>query len=869
MSLPWGDFKTVSVQAFYRMFSEKYSFRAPWICYDGIKITKINLDMANCLNVENPRKTGLFPYSLSDEFIKKHTPESRKKIRICDEMLCCCGTRATTKCDAAPASVLRGRHEGHCAMRIHWIMTADDLTCIHYRTLYGHGEDFEPILTQQPMGPAVRKVVDDAALAGMSGRHAVKLVRDWVRLRGLTTNDVNNPTDEQIRMRLKNFKRRKEVGDIAKVQAWLSDKANSRFILYPTEERNFPDKNNRWVVVLSAENLMSGLGTKGAKVIGLDGVFKITLYRLPLWILLYVNGNEGVGAVYIFASHNSHALLRKGICCVKNYLKKVKNIDWNPTVMIDKDGVERAALHDFKIILCQFHIKKELKKTLKKYAITENDSKIFFECFAYIQRARTDSELNEALDEFQVTFEEHPAFAEHMFTHWFCERWIHALIDKNRPGTHTGLTNTNNYLEAKIKSIVYSYFDNRGHYHLSTALDTIAHRVIHHECVREAQRDAGIIPPKRTNVMKMMKQKMESAVKMLEEKKVQFKEENAEIIVVKEHAQYKLDIDNVRCTCPYFIFMGDGTGCKHWLAYQIQRGNINPKTAVKELLGGHGKGCGIEEIEIPQPTAASTSQPSDSEVESSDTTMEGVGVVAHESCATAAAAIIEHATNQNSGDQVKSADVSTSAFLDAHQGKELSTLNPIGGEKETSDEEEIDMEPLPPGRNYRVFEVNGSMNWVPLDGLRTNKELAAEFCDLNLDDMNDQSKDSFGIFTESVPMDIAVDMQHDVHEDRMLLDKWKNDETVGSSALNDWSKVMERLDQQIQKAEKYKITSILNEYKTMKLQLESVITRSKQDQQEVNVSTGPLVSVAMNLGVDEDESENFFDLSASENEEGT
>jgi len=69
------------------------------------------------------------------------------------------------------------------------------------------------------------------------------------------------------------------------------------------------------------------------------------------------------------SAHANASTLTLLIHIVQEEIKKRFNVDWRPTIEIDKDKAEYAAIHNsnLKFYLCQFHLVKALSEQFAKY----------------------------------------------------------------------------------------------------------------------------------------------------------------------------------------------------------------------------------------------------------------------------------------------------------------------------------------------------------------------------------------------------------------------------------------------------------------------------------------------------------------------
>jgi hypothetical protein len=137
---------------------------------------------------------------------------------------------------------------------------------------------------------------------------------------------------------------------------------------------------------------------------------------------------------------------------------------WNPVVMIDKDNKECNGLQDlgFRVILCNFHVIQLLSPRINSHCKDPDERAKLWAAVKQLQRVSKLEDLEEARKTCLKSLEEVcPSFAKYFKTFFACKRWIRALTDIDRRQDNEGFFNTNNFCEANIKKIGYSFFGAR------------------------------------------------------------------------------------------------------------------------------------------------------------------------------------------------------------------------------------------------------------------------------------------------------------------------------------------------------------------------------------------------------------------------
>jgi len=109
----------------------------------------------------------------------------------------------------------------------------------------------------------------------------------------------------------------------------------------------------------------------GHQIIGLDGLFKLSKMRWPVWAVV-VQDTQGHAwpVVFVFASIERTEILARALRCLHRHVVE-DGEPWKPIVMIDKDEVERGAVAamGWEYLLCDFHVQKTWRAVLRQTSL--------------------------------------------------------------------------------------------------------------------------------------------------------------------------------------------------------------------------------------------------------------------------------------------------------------------------------------------------------------------------------------------------------------------------------------------------------------------------------------------------------------------
>jgi len=145
---------------------------------------------------------------------------------------------------------------------------------------------------------------------------------------------------------------RKKPQIIKLLHQTLSSKEFKEYLVYPHEgdetviERNQMDEPI--LIVMTGKHAATLVKNFGQQIIGLDGIYKLTKFSWPIWIIVVKdNGGHSWIIGVIAAPAESQVILSQGINLLCTYIRKEMNGEkWTPHVMIDKDKVEQRALEE-------------------------------------------------------------------------------------------------------------------------------------------------------------------------------------------------------------------------------------------------------------------------------------------------------------------------------------------------------------------------------------------------------------------------------------------------------------------------------------------------------------------------------------------
>lgn len=97
-------------------------------------------------------------------------------------------------------------------------------------------------------------------------------------------------------------------------------------------------------------------------IIGLDSVYKLTFYGIPVWPIVYVDkvNKRGIPLLFLVGRYSRETVL---VPALKEIKKRIPTFFEKPRiVMIDHDQVERKAVVELgcRFLLCEFHVCKVL-----------------------------------------------------------------------------------------------------------------------------------------------------------------------------------------------------------------------------------------------------------------------------------------------------------------------------------------------------------------------------------------------------------------------------------------------------------------------------------------------------------------------------
>lgn len=210
---------------------------------------------------------------------------------------------------------------------------------------------------------------------------------------------------------------------VAILQATIERSDIAPAILYPGEgDDSVVDTwqaGRPFLIVMAAPNWREIIQRWGRRVVGLDGLYKATKHGLPLYALV---ASDDDGHTWPIAT----ALLGDD--------------EWAPTVMIDKDARERAAIDSvgLSFALCDFHVQQAWRRASTRFS----------------------EDWEAALENLKETAG--PGFWSYFATNWLSDVWVDSWRDLGRLlQRDVGLENTNNATESLFKQLSYIFLNRK------------------------------------------------------------------------------------------------------------------------------------------------------------------------------------------------------------------------------------------------------------------------------------------------------------------------------------------------------------------------------------------------------------------------
>jgi hypothetical protein len=329
-----------------------------------------------------------------------------------------------------------------------------------------------------------------------------------------------------------------------------------------------------WVGFSHKALLEKGLGVHGDKIIGLDGVYKITTSGCPIWVVVFKhrqNENGIIGAMFV-GSHDNEETLKK---CMKFLKEEVQRYvpDWNPSVMIDMDKKERGGLEQngFTIILCVFHIIRALAPRINGATTSSSERAKLWGLVKSIQRCKTDEQLQEAVKVFKKKAPKiSKTFADYFISYWIDDPiWLNGFCDMYRENNE-GLWYTNNYDESKIRNVENVYVTSNTKISIPELLKIIVFRILPTEVDILKKSDSGMMKlhQSRRNTLSRIKVRIEAgkriAENVTEADDGTFSIPSSSAKKQKSYAIKPCTDGAYECDCPFFYWYGKC--CKHIFA---------------------------------------------------------------------------------------------------------------------------------------------------------------------------------------------------------------------------------------------------------------------------------------------------------------
>lgn len=310
----------------------------------------------------NPRKTRRMSWKLIN-------PEKCNLDKVVlKETLFCNG-----KCECTPP-VNPINKKMRCEVVLRWEITAKDLYAANIWRRGSHGPNYRFNPKAVWMAPEISEDLlksdglDVSSGGNTTAGREVILLQERAMKMGLHTRDVA-PTRQQVANKF-NYERCKAYrgkGTIVQcMQEVLVQEHLAEHVLYPGKgDRTILQvarEKEPFLLIFISKNIGRLVHEYGQKIIGLDGIYKWNRMRWPVWIMV-VEDKKGHSwpIAFFFAAADTAAILYKALQILHKYVEEECQVsNWKPTVMIDKDKKERAAIASmgWKYLLCQFHLMK-------------------------------------------------------------------------------------------------------------------------------------------------------------------------------------------------------------------------------------------------------------------------------------------------------------------------------------------------------------------------------------------------------------------------------------------------------------------------------------------------------------------------------
>jgi hypothetical protein len=264
---------------------------------------------------------------------------------------------------------------------------------------------------------------------------------------------------------------------------------------------------------------------------------------------------------------------------------------WFPVVMLDKDISERNAFVDlgFYVILCHFHVTQLLNTKVNFYCPSQDTrAKIWLALKDLMRVAKVEdlpSAKQKCLDELKTLCEN---FALYFETNWTSDIWLRSLTDIDRLEGNEGFFNTNNFTEAQIKKIGYTFLNGRKTANLYLLLMKFTETVLPHFSNLFLQSETAQGPIRnpnlydfRTRVAKGQALFLKGFVKKISNTEFQVQSgTNDKLFYTIQYESRKASdqpsdpsdlVDGLLvCNCRYWLWCGKS--CKHVIAVDLSQG---------------------------------------------------------------------------------------------------------------------------------------------------------------------------------------------------------------------------------------------------------------------------------------------------------
>lgn len=309
-------------------------------------------------------------------------------------------------------------------------------------------------------------------------------------------------------------------------------------------------------------------------MLGLDGIYKWTKYRLPVYQVTYVDSlNEGRPMAYCITSTDTTENLSMFLKLLDDYAMNLGFSFAKPFVAIDHDDKERAALLkvNWKPCLCDFHLIKAINKKMVALRFKQEEQDVLWRSIKTLQRCQTQDELAAELISLRAVVKKISSeFLDYLESEWLCPEWLPYWIDVEHP-KRLGLGNTNNYSESLFRAANILFFKGRT-VGLFDLLRIITKLIFTYHAVRIQQNQLGLIKKKKNRTERSLLEREDLGWNLFKKSCVTVPEIDSDLTdclyrccseTIKDKF-YLVNHEAATCTCAFYLW--SGSYCKHFFA---------------------------------------------------------------------------------------------------------------------------------------------------------------------------------------------------------------------------------------------------------------------------------------------------------------